>query len=129
MRLHGLMPDEIEMYCARLDVLMARIDAMKKRVPASIYLARLMRMKSRCRLLKRRLFRLKRPDARLDEKLSLVLKQACGILKEAAVETDPRGQEQTSDANTIRVRVGREPSLFSKELQSPQRRNKMQKSN
>jgi hypothetical protein len=123
------MPDEIEMYCARLDVLMARIDAMKKRVPASIYLARLMRMKSRCRLLKRRLFRLKRPDARLDEKLSLVLKQACGILKEAAVETDPRGQEQTSDANTIRVRVGREPSLFSKELQSPQRRNKMQKSN
>jgi len=65
-----LMPEDIELYSAQLDVLLARISAISSRTRLPDTRAgRLRRMDARCRSLKRLLLRLERSDAVLHARI------------------------------------------------------------
>jgi hypothetical protein len=84
MRRHYLGPGDLELYCAQLDVLMARIDA--ARASGGCPAKPLDRAENQCRSLKRRLLNMERSEDRLHENIRAVLQRAGGSVSQLTGE-------------------------------------------
>lgn len=129
MILHYLMPEDIELYGARLDVLIARIDAMKARIrrharlPAGGWSRRLRQADRQCRSLRRLLFRLERSDARFHEKIAGRLDLAGGRFGEVTAQFGAAG---VPDVNTIQIEAIDLTGVIPAALQPEAREKSMQ---